>query len=133
MRAPLAIATLAALIAIASCTGTGQNTVDLFTVRNGSVTLTAEVPEANAAEISSVEFRVDGTPISTDPEGPEWSVQFDTATVADGVHYITAVGNPGGNELVLLENSIIVRNNAAGAGTGTVPAAGEQPAVQYKK
>ena len=126
MRPHIAIAALAALVASASCSGTGQNTVDIFTVRNGAVTLTAEVPEGTATDITSVEFRVDGGPISTDAEGPEWSVQFDTTKVPDGVHYITAVGNPGGDEVVLLENSIIVRNNAAGgAANGTQPAAGQ--------
>lgn len=127
MRVSIAIATIAALVAIASCTGKGQNTVDIFTVRNGQVTLAAEVPEGSTTEISAVEFRVDGSPISTDSQGPEWTATFDTTKVADGVHYITAVGNPGGAEVVLLENSIIVRNKTGGA---AAPAA---PAAQFKQ
>lgn len=123
MRVSIAIATIAALVAIASCTGKGQNTVDIFTVRNGPVTLSAEVPAGNATEISSVEFRVDGSPISTDAEGPEWTATFDTTKVQDGVHFITAIGNPGGTEVVLLENSIIVRNKTGG--TAAAPAAAQ--------
>ncbi len=126
MRLTIAIAAIAALVAIASCTGKGQNTVDIFTVRSGPVTLSAEVPEGSSTEISSVEFRVDGSPISTDAEGPDWSVTFDTTKVTDGVHYITAIGNPGGTEVVLLENSIIVRNTGGGAAAPAAPAAPAQ-------
>lgn len=125
MRVAIAIATLAALVAVASCTGKGQNTVDIFSVRSGQVTLTAEVPEGTGTDITAVEFRVDGSPISTDSEGPEWSATFDTTKVTNGVHYITAVGNPGSGEVVLLENSVIVQNGgaAAPAGGGAAPAA----------
>ena len=115
MRVSVAIAAVAVLVAIASCTGTGQNTVDIFTVNRGAIDLRAEVAPDEAALITSVEFRVDGGPIGTDSEGPDWSVQFDTTQVADGVHYITAVGNPGGDEVLLLENSIIVQNGGAAA------------------
>ena len=117
MRPPviLGITALSVLVAIAACQGKGQNQTDIFTVQKGTVTLAVDVPPEKAGDITSVEFSVDDKPLATDTAGPEWSVQFKTTDVPDGVHYVKAVGNPGAGDIVLLENSIMIQNGTGGA------------------
>ena len=124
MRTPLAIlivGSLAGLIAVASCAGSGQNTVPIFKEQAGQVTLTVEVPADQATVVTSVEFRVNDTPVAPpDTQGPPWEAQWDTTKLKNGVYAVKAVGNPGGSEVELLNSSVIVRNGAAG----------QQPAAQ---
>jgi hypothetical protein len=125
MRTPVAIlivGSLAGLVAVASCAGKGQNTVNIFKEQAGQVTLTVEVPNDQATVVNSVEFRVNETPVAPpDTHGPPWEAQWDTTKLKNGVYTVKAVGNPGGSEVELLNSSVIVRN---------VATAGQQPAAQ---
>ena len=125
MRTPLAIlvaGSIVGLVAVASCAGSGQNTVPIFKEQQGQVTLNVDVPDDLAGQVTSVEFRVNDAPVAPpDTQGPPWEAQWDTTKLSNGVYSVKAVGNPGGSEIELLFSSVIVRN-------GTV--AGQQPAAQ---
>lgn len=124
MRTPLAIllaGSIVGLIAVASCAGKGTNSVPIFKTQQGQVTLTVEVPDDQAATVTSVEFRVNDSPVAPpDTQGPPWEAQWDTTKLQNGVYSVKAIGNPGNGDVELLFSSVIVRNGTA---TGQEPAA----------
>jgi Bacterial Ig domain len=84
-----------------------------------SATISVEATATDNQSVASVQFRVDGASIGTDTNGANgWSVSWDTTTVADGSHSVTAVASDGaGNTttsapvLVAVDNpDIVVRD-----------------------
>ncbi|WP_370367168.1 Ig-like domain-containing protein [Catenulispora sp. GP43] len=57
----------------------------------GTIALTASAPGA-----SSVTYKLDGTVIGTSTSGPDFSLEWDTATATRGAHSLTAVANNSG-------------------------------------
>lgn len=127
MRVKVALTSFALALAAHSCAGVGQNTLPVFTEQKGSITLSVVVPPEQS-DVTSVAFTVDGEAVGTDTEGPDWTAQFDTTKVADGIHIVRALGNPGAGDITLLENSIVVRNTTTSPTGGAVSGTGEAPA-----
>lgn len=122
MRVPLVL--LGALLLVSSaCTGTGVNRGTVYQVESGTISLGFSADQI-PAEITEVEFFFldeGGQPVSIgrDSEGPEFSVQFDTTKVNDGINLVRAVGNPG--NVTLLENSIFIANQSGGVSAFRLP------------
>ncbi|MEB3284715.1 MAG: hypothetical protein VKN33_05470 [Candidatus Sericytochromatia bacterium] len=117
MRVPIVLLG-ALLLASSACTGRGINLVPPYKVQAGTITLALQLPPEQS-DITEVEFfftDANGGDVSIgkDSEGPEFAVQFDTTRVVDGINLIRAIGNPGLSQVVLLENSIFVRNGSQG-------------------
>lgn len=99
----------------------------------GTVTITAQASDSRG--ITSVEFRVDDRPVGTDtaPDsgspfgaGATYSTAFDTTTLSDGTHTITAVAtDPTGLQTTSATRSITVSN---GRSTSPSPSAPSSPA-----
>lgn len=129
MRVPLVL--LGALLLTSSaCTGSGVNTKPVYAVQGGTITLgvSAEQISPNITEVEFFYSDPEGALVSIgkDTEGPEFSVQFDTTKVENGVNLVSARGYPG--DVDLLKNSIFVVNETAGA-----PAAFRLPSATRKK
>lgn len=107
------VAACAALILVAGCTGTGTNSMPVFTAVGGVQKLLADV--LDRTDITSVDFLIDGGQptqiLLPDTNGADgWSVDFDTTKVANGVHFVKAIGKGGAEEVELLNNSILINN-----------------------
>ena len=84
---------------------------------SGTITLTATATDPDSA-VSFVQFQVDG--INTGPQltTTPYSLSFDTTTVANGSHTLTALGqDPSGNQGTSAAVTITV-SNSTGTGTG---------------
>ncbi len=100
----------------------------------GTVTLTAQASDGRG--ITSVEFRVDGRPVGTDttPDsgspfgaGASYSTAFDTTTLSDGTHTVTAVAtDPSGLQTTSAPRRITVSNGrtASPSPSASGPASG---------
>ncbi|MEB3329768.1 MAG: Ig-like domain-containing protein [Candidatus Sericytochromatia bacterium] len=120
MRKPLGL--LAALVLLAAaCQGRGQNALDVYKAADSSLISGPTVFEVNVppdqGNVTAVQYFLNDTPIGTSTEGPTFPLTFDTRTVANAVHNLKALGNPGQGDVVLLNVSIMVQN-AAGATPG---------------
>jgi len=76
----------------------------------GSVNLTASA--SDNVGVASVEFRVGGNTIATDTNGADgWSVSWDSTSVANGNHSLTAVArDPSGNSTTSTAVGVLVSN-----------------------
>jgi mono/diheme cytochrome c family protein len=72
-----------------ACIPTGTLSVSATTV-SGTVNLTATAAAESPATVASVQFRVDGTAIGAADTSAPYSVSWDTTTVSDGAHQLTA-------------------------------------------
>ncbi len=87
----------AALVALglASCNGSEDTTPPSVTIQalpatvSRAVTLTADA--SDDVEVISVEFKVDGVSVGSDTTAP-YSIAWNSGSVADGAHTITAIG-----------------------------------------
>lgn len=77
-------------------------------VANRTVNLTADVTAA--AGVTRVEFLVDGTVIGTSTTSP-YTVAWDTSTVADGAHSVTARVTDGASNVVTSTAASVTVNN----------------------
>jgi hypothetical protein len=119
---------LATALALGSCTGTGINDKPVFDPISGKTTLTATVTDTTQAAPTSVQFSVDGAPLAgtVKASGSTFSIDFDSATVGNGIHAVKAVGQPGSVDLL---NASIFVQNTGGAAASTAPAAPAAPAA----
>ena len=104
--------TLAVANALASCTGTGVNSKDVYSKLSGTQKLVATVTDT-ANTPTTVTFTVDNNPIAgtvTAASG-SFSISFDSTTVSNGIHTVKAVGQPG--DVTLLDATIYVQNTTS--------------------
>lgn len=110
-------ATLA--LALAGCTGSGVNSVDVFAKQQGTIQLAVATADAN---VVSVDFEVNSQTIGQDTDGSDgWALEWDTteAPAINGVNYIKAYGNAAdGSRTLLLDNTLLI-DNGGSAGTGS--------------
>jgi len=66
---------------------------------NGVVTLTATASAQNGNSVASVQFRVDGTAVGAPDTSSPYSYDWDSRTVADGAHQVTAVVTDSANQM----------------------------------
>ena len=113
-------ALLIAVMIMAGCTGSGVNSKNVYDPINGRTKLTATVADGQTAP-QSVKFSVDGNPLTgtVTPSGSTFSIDFDSTTVANGIHFVKAVGQPDGAEL--LNASIFIQNTGTAAPTPARP------------
>jgi hypothetical protein len=111
---------LLAAVALVGCTGTGVNSKNVYDPISGRTKLTATVAEGQTAP-QSVTFSVDGNPLqgTVTPAGNTFSIDFDSTTLQNGVHFVKATGNDGTE---LLNASIFIQNTG-GAAPAASPAA----------
>jgi hypothetical protein len=104
---------LAAVAALVGCTGTGVNSKNVYDPISGRTKLTATVADGQVAP-SSVTFTVDDQPLTgtVTPSGSTFSIDFDSTTLANGVHSVKATGNDGTE---LLNASIFIQNSGTPA------------------
>ncbi len=76
--------------AYSSCTPTVSITNAAGTL-SGTVTLTATAAAAGTYMVDSVQFRVDGTAVGTADTTSPYAYSWDSTTVTDGTHQITAI------------------------------------------
>ena len=89
-----------------------------------SGTTTLQATATDASGVTQVAFSVNGTPIGTDTNGTNgWSVSWNTTTVADGAHTVTATATDGLGHTGSDSNSVTV-DNTAPAVSVVSPAAG---------
>jgi len=92
------------------------------TVSGSSVTLSAAASDDRY--VSQVKFSVDGAPVGTATQSP-WSVTWDSTTVGNGSHAITATAtDDAGNTSTSSQVTVTVANYAAPAVSITSPAGG---------
>jgi len=94
---------------LVACTGRGINTAPVFTPISGTTTLSADLTNTSQT-VEGVKFLVDNVEVGMDTQGPDWSIDYDTRQIDNGVHFVKAIANPGGNEVVLLDVAILVNN-----------------------
>ncbi|MDH4118608.1 MAG: Ig-like domain-containing protein [Acidimicrobiia bacterium] len=88
----------------------------------GTVTLAASAGDDNA--VANVRFDVDGTTIGIDSTGADgWSISWDSTTVGDGSHTITATATDSIGQTAATTRSVTV-NNVDGPPTVTLDAIG---------
>ena len=110
--------------------GDALPTVTLTAPTEGA-TVTGQVQlQANASDdhgVTQVDFRVDGTSIGTDTTAP-YSVAWDTTSVADGAHTVTAIATDTIGQTASDANGVTV-DNLDGPPTVTVTAPAEGATV----
>jgi hypothetical protein len=57
----------------------------------GIIAVSAEVTGAGRSTVVGVQFELDGQPLGAEAGGPPYSIPWDTLTVSDGVHALSAV------------------------------------------
>lgn len=121
MRLIPSISLIAAAVTVGSCTGTGINDKPVYDAINGTTKLSATVTDTSTAVPTSATFSVDDKPLNgqVTASGSTFSVDFDSTTVANGVHTVKAVGEPG--DVELLNATIYVSNNGTGGTATTAP------------
>jgi hypothetical protein len=78
----------------------------------GTVALTATATAAGAYTVKNVQFRVDGTAVGTADTTMPFSYSWDTGSVADGAHLISAVVTDSASQTATSANvSLTVSNN----------------------
>ena len=78
---------------------------------NGLVTLTATA--SDNVGVAGVQFRIDGTPFGTEDTSAPYSASWNTTTVANGAHVVTAVArDAAGNQQVSAEVNVTVSNSS---------------------
>ena len=95
---------------------------------SGTTTLSASASDDNG--VAQVDFRVDGTSVGTDTNGSDgWSVSWDSASVSDGPHQVTAVatdtaGQTGSDSVSINVSNGVVTTVHVAAMTGSSASAG---------
>ncbi|HEX9472565.1 MAG TPA: CHRD domain-containing protein [Steroidobacteraceae bacterium] len=98
--------------AYASCTPTVTITNMAGTV-SGTLVLTATATAAGAYTVMNVQFRVDGTAVGAADTSMPYSYSWDTGSVADGAHLISAVVTDSVGQTATSANvSLMVSNSA---------------------
>ena len=80
-----------------SCTPSVSVTTVSGTV-SGMVTLTANASAKGSYTVANVQFKVDGTAVGAPDTSAPYSYDWNSTTVADGVHHITAVVTDSSNQ-----------------------------------
>src|SRR5690606_19192261 len=79
---------------------------------SGTVNITANATDDNS--VTQVVFEVDDNPIGTDTNGSNgWSVSWDTTTVSNGPHTITATATDNNNQTTKSGPVSVTVNNVA--------------------
>jgi len=82
---------------------------------SGMVTVTADASDDDG--VTQVEFFVDGSIIGTDSDGSDgWSTSWDTTSVADGSHMVTATATDTAGQTASDSISVTVDNSGGGEG-----------------
>jgi peptidoglycan/xylan/chitin deacetylase (PgdA/CDA1 family)/sulfur relay (sulfurtransferase) complex TusBCD TusD component (DsrE family) len=90
---------------------------DGSTVSGGSVQLSADAYAGQYGSMDHVDFSVDGTKVGTATSGSPWTVTWDSSTVGDGNHNITATSVDAGG----LSSQTSVSVNVKNTGTYAAP------------
>lgn len=86
---------------------------------SGTVTVTADASDDDA--VVQVEFSVDGSVIGTDGDGSDgWSASWETNTVGDGDHTITAVATDTASQTGTDSVTVTVANDTGGGGATAI-------------
>ncbi|HET6953953.1 MAG TPA: LamG-like jellyroll fold domain-containing protein [Acidimicrobiales bacterium] len=90
-----------------------------------SGTVPVSVDASSTASVSGVQFKVDDAPLGAEDTSPPYSVSWDTRTVPNGQHVLTAyVHDPTGNSLTSAPITVTVDNTAPPAPPGRVASFG---------
>jgi hypothetical protein len=87
------------------------------TVSGGSVTITANASDTGGSSLAGVQFMVDGTNIQNEVTTNPYSLSWDSNSVSDGAHTLTAVARDGANNTTTSTAVNITVKNASPAGT----------------
>ena len=87
----------------------------------GSVTVSATAADANG--VAGVQFKLDGTSIGAEDTATPYSMSWDTTTVANGSHTLTAVARDSAGNTTTSTAVVVTVSNAGGT-TGLVAAYG---------
>jgi hypothetical protein len=87
------------------------------TVSGGSVTITANASDTGGSNLAGVQFMVDGTSIQNEVTSSPYSLSWDSNSVSDGAHTLTAVARDGANNTTTSTAVSITVKNASPAGT----------------
>lgn len=129
------VAAVLALLGTLGCTGTGVNQASVFQQQSGEIKLSASTTET----FSSVEFVIDDKDtVKDDNPSDGIEVNYNTANLDDGIHYVKAYGiTADGQRVEILDNSILINNGNGGdsGASGENGASGTTPAdagTQYR-
>lgn len=76
---------------------------------SGTITVSADA--SSTASVSGVQFKVDGANLGAEDTVPPYAVSWNTTTVSDGPHVLTAVvRDPTGNQLTSTPRTVTVAN-----------------------
>jgi hypothetical protein len=91
------------------------------TTVSGTITVTATASDTSG--VANVQFQVDGTDLGGADVASPYSQSWNTTTVADGPHTLTAVGtaNGSGEQPGIASAVVIVNNSGVGSGLSSVP------------
>ncbi len=104
---------VAAATRAVTCTPTVNVTTAAGTV-SGVVPLTANASAEGSNTVANVQFQVDGMAVGTRDSTAPYSYDWDSTTVADGAHQITAVITDSANQTVTSAPVSITVNNGGG-------------------
>jgi hypothetical protein len=90
---------------------------DGTTVSGASVTISANASDAGGSNVAGVLFKVDGTNIQNEVTTSPYSLTWNSNSVADGTHTLTAVARDGANNTTTSTTVNITVKNASPAGT----------------
>ncbi|HEU4910604.1 MAG TPA: DNRLRE domain-containing protein [Actinomycetes bacterium] len=89
-----------------------------------SGTVDVDVDASDDRGVSSVDLLVDGTDVATDTDAP-FTITWDTTTVGDGTHTLTAVARDAAGRTGISEQVVVSVSNQPPAGSITIGAAGD--------
>jgi peptidoglycan/xylan/chitin deacetylase (PgdA/CDA1 family) len=133
--------------------GTGVSTVDDFSVWDaattaptvamtapsdgstvsGNVQLSANAYADFYSSMDHVDFQVDGVTVGTATSGSPWTINWDSGSVGDGSHVITAVAVDASGLTSKSSINVTVKNTVIGAPTATIGSPNDGQAYQQNQ
>lgn len=100
---------------------------------SGSVQLSANAYADFYSSMGHVDFQVDGTTVGTATSGSPWTINWNSGSVGDGSHVITAVAVDANGLTSKSSVNVTVKNTVVGAPTATISSPNDGQAYQQNQ